>query len=212
MSPDQDPVPEEARRLHAEAREAGGRGDYRRALALLDRANELAPGWPYPVYDAAYTHLLQGDTAWAEELYAEVDRLEPRGFFTCKTTLDMLRRERTGELPAGFSQAFLMLEWADEPGKRAALEHIVARYPGFAPAWKELAALLEDPAGQLRALENGLAASPDPETWGMLLLNKAAIIGQRGDEDEARRILTELTLDPAATLTAQTWARNLLQR
>ena len=45
------------------------------------------PGWAYPVYDAAFAHLLMGDTARAEELYAEVNRMKPDGFYTCKSTL-----------------------------------------------------------------------------------------------------------------------------
>jgi hypothetical protein len=49
------------------------------------------------VYDAAFTYLLQGDAVRAEQYYAHVDRLAPRGFFTCKTSLDGLRRELAGE-------------------------------------------------------------------------------------------------------------------
>jgi hypothetical protein len=36
-------IPTEASRLHAEAREAGGRGDDPRALNLLEQAHRLAP-------------------------------------------------------------------------------------------------------------------------------------------------------------------------
>lgn len=92
-------VPAEAMSLHRKAQMAGTRGDPRRALELLDRARALAPGWPYPVYDAARTHLLEGDAVTAEGVYAEVDRLAPRGFLACQPTLYGLRRERTGELP-----------------------------------------------------------------------------------------------------------------
>ena len=51
-------IPPKAGRLHQEAREQGGHGDYARALDLLDQAWDLAPRWPYPVYDAAFTYLL----------------------------------------------------------------------------------------------------------------------------------------------------------
>ncbi|HET8924241.1 MAG TPA: tetratricopeptide repeat protein [Candidatus Acidoferrum sp.] len=54
-------VPSEARSPHQQARQAGGQGDYKKALNLLERASALAPQWPYPVYDAAYTHLLMKD-------------------------------------------------------------------------------------------------------------------------------------------------------
>jgi hypothetical protein len=42
-------------RLHKQARQAGGAGDYKKAITLLERASSLAPAWPYPVYDAAFT-------------------------------------------------------------------------------------------------------------------------------------------------------------
>jgi tetratricopeptide (TPR) repeat protein len=204
-------VPTEAARLHEEARAAGARGEYDRALVLLDAAHALAPGWPYPVYDAAFTYLLQGDTDTAERCYAEVDRMAPRGFFTCKTTLDSLRRERAGELPEGFCKGFAALEALDDlPRKTAILDGIVARFPWFAPAWKELAALLDDPGDRLRAIERGLGAEPDPETRGMLLMNKALVLNQRGERGAAIAILGDLALDPASTLATETLAKATL--
>jgi tetratricopeptide (TPR) repeat protein len=204
-------VPTDAVRRHEEARAAGARGDYDRALVLLDAAHALAPGWPYPVYDAAFTYLLQGDTDTAERCYAQVDRLAPRGFFTCKTTLDCLRRERAGDLPRGFCRAFTTLEsLGDLSRRKAVLEGIVARFPRFAPAWKELAALLDDPGERLRAIESGLAAQPDPETRGMLLLNKALAVNQRGERGAAIAILGDLALDPASTLATETLAKATL--
>jgi tetratricopeptide (TPR) repeat protein len=204
-------VPTDAVRRHEEARAAGARGEYERALVLLDAAHALAPGWPYPVYDAAFTYLLQGDTDTAERCYAQVDRLAPRGFFTCKTTLDCLRRERAGQFPGGFCKAFTTLEsLGDLPAKKAILEGIVARFPGFAPAWKELAALLDDPGDRLRAIESGLGAEPDPETKGMLLLNRALALDQRGERGAAIAILGDLALDPASTLATETLAKATL--
>jgi tetratricopeptide (TPR) repeat protein len=204
-------VPADAMRLHEEARAAGARGEYDRALVLLDAAHARAPGWPYPVYDAAFTYLLQGDTDTAERCYALVDRLAPRGFFTCKTTLDCLRRERAGELPEGFCKAFAALESLDDlPMKKRILNGILARFPGFAPAWKELAALLDDPGDRLRAIERGLRAGPDPETRGMLLLNKALVLNQGGERAAAIAVLGDLALDPASTLAAETLAKATL--
>lgn len=206
-------VPDEAVRWHQEARLAGARGDYRRALTFLDHARALAPDWPYPIYDAAFTYLLQGDTEVAEELYAEVDQMAPRGFFTCKTTLDCLRQEHAGTLPVGFSRTFTSLEWLDDAAqKKAVLETMVEAYPAFGPAWKELSVLLDDPGERLRAITRGLEADPDPETRGILLINRALILDQRGERAGAITILGELALDPASTLATETLAKATLAR
>ena len=62
-------VPAEAEVLHQQGRRAGAAGEYDKALALLQRASSLAPNWPYPVYDMAYTFLLIHDTANATRCY-----------------------------------------------------------------------------------------------------------------------------------------------
>lgn len=81
---EQKPVPGEATRLHQMGRAEGSRGNYEQGLALFAEASALAPDWPYPPYDAAYTYLLMDDPSNAEQLYDLVDRLAPRGFFTTK--------------------------------------------------------------------------------------------------------------------------------
>jgi tetratricopeptide (TPR) repeat protein len=193
-------VPAEARRLHQAGREAGSRGDFARALDQLDRALDLAPWWPYPVYDAAYSYLLLGEAGMAEELYERVDQMAPRGFFTCKTSLDTLRRERAGELFPGFARAYATTEWMDPVKKRELLAGIVQKYPGFALAWKDFSLLLDDEGSKLNAIEQGLHGRPDPETFGILLINKAGILARRGDRDTAVAILGELALSPHSTL------------
>ena len=203
-------IPEEARRLHHQARSAGGRGDYDTALRLLNQAHDLAPSWAYPLYDAAFTHLLMDDPAQAEELYAMVDKMEPRGFYTCKTSLDILRREREGSVPDGFAKSFALLEWTEAAEKRDILAGIVAQYPDFAPAWKELASLLTDPDEKLAALDQGLAGDPDSDTRGMLLLNKALLLHQQGRKDEGTVILRAVAEDPGSTLGNEVWAKRLL--
>jgi tetratricopeptide (TPR) repeat protein len=206
-----DSIPAEASRLHRQAREAGSQGDYPRALSLLEKAHRLAPEWPYPVYDAAFTYLVQGDSTKAEEYYAQVDRLAPRGFFTAKTSLDCLRRERAGVLPPGFCNAFASLEWMDDqPKKKALLEGIVEKFPAFPAAWKELSSLLEDDDARLEAITRGLEHDPDPDTKGMLLINRALILHHRGDHDGALKILGELALDPQSTLGTEMLAKATL--
>jgi hypothetical protein len=54
------------------------------------------------------------------------------------------------------------------------LEGIVGRFPAFAPAWKELSNLLDDPEACLEAITRGLAAAPDDDTRGMLLIRRGS--------------------------------------
>src|SRR5262249_36254327 len=111
-------VPEKAQELHRQGREAGGSGDYDKALALFTQARQLAPNWPYTVYDAAFTYLLKGEAGKAEELYAVVDHMAPRGFFTAKTALDCLRREKAGDLEPGSYKLYVTAEGEKDPAKK----------------------------------------------------------------------------------------------
>jgi tetratricopeptide (TPR) repeat protein len=205
-------VPDRARLLHQQAREAGGYADYARALDLLDQARELAPDWPYPVYDAAFTYLLLGEPAKAEELYDLVDRMAPRGYFTCKASLDLLRRERAGDLPAGFAQAYAATEWMEPAQKRRVLEGVVEQFPDCALAWKDLAALLDDDDSRLRAIEQGLRGRPDPDTRGVLLINRASLFAGRGEVDAAVAVLGGLALSPQSTFATEHLAKAMLAR
>jgi tetratricopeptide (TPR) repeat protein len=207
-----DAVPAGARRLHQEAREAGGRSDYARALDLLDQARDLAPQWPYPVYDAAFTYLLLGEPGMAEELYERVDQMAPRGFFTCKASLDTLRRERAGELFQGFARAYATTEWMAPPEKKRLLAGIVDKYPAFALAWKDLASLLDEDTSRLHAIEQGLRGRPDADTLGALLIGKANVLARRGDRDTAIATLGELALAPDSTLATEHLAKAMLAR
>lgn len=190
---------DQAQALHAEGRKAGSAGDPARALQLFYQAHQLAPDWAYPVYDMAFTYLLNDHLEQAEQWYEVVDRLEPRGFFTSKTTLDLVRRERSGEFPSGFTRAFVSLEWEPDDRKREVLQQIVARFPRCAPAWQHLAGLLTGDDARLDALDRGLAASPDDETYGMLISNKALLLRRRGEDAEAQRLLQALVEDRRCT-------------
>jgi tetratricopeptide (TPR) repeat protein len=205
-------IPPRAAQLHAEAGEAGRRGDYARVLDLLDAAWELAPQWPYPPYDAAFTYLLLDEPGMAQDLYERVDQMAPRGYFTCKTSLDTLRRERAGELFPGFAKDYAAIEWMNIAGRQRVLPNIVQRFPGFAPAWKDLALVLDDDPSRLRAIACGLDARPDPETRGVLLVNQAGILARRGERNTAIAILGELALAPDSTLAAEHLAKATLLR
>jgi tetratricopeptide (TPR) repeat protein len=188
-----------AESLHQQARVAGGRGDYKTAIELLERASELAPAWPYPVYDRAFTHLLMDDFESAKTYYRKTLDLSPRGFFTAITALQTLATEEDGYLPTGTYLAYLSLEWMeDKAQKDDAIREMVKRIPQFAPAWKEFASLCDDDDERLAAIEKGLAADPDPETKGMLEINKALALNLMGDR-AGIRLLGELALDPEST-------------
>jgi tetratricopeptide (TPR) repeat protein len=194
-------IPAEAKGLHDQGRRAGAAGDYDRAHALFAQAQKLAPSWPYPSYDDGYTYLLQGKVQEAEAAYTITSRLAPRGFFTVRTALDALQRERAGALPKGTYLRFLSLEWKDDPAEQQRiLDGLVRDAPGFAPVWKEVAQRTEDESQKLAALDRGLEAHPDSETLGILTANKAIILDHRGRHDEAVRLLAELALDPTSSL------------
>lgn len=194
-----DDVPDEARALHARGRQAGASGHYKESIALLTKAAKLAPRWPYPIYDRAFTYLLMKDFESARTDYLATVALAPRGYFTAITSADLLAREKKGELPAGTCLAYAMLEWVDDPAEKAKqLRQLVARVPKLAPAWKDLAYLAEEQGEKLALIEKGLAAQPDAETRGMLQINKALAL-QDSDRAAAIRMLGELALDPKAT-------------
>lgn len=204
-------VPAEASALHQRARQAGGRGEYEQAITLLDNASELAPQWPYPVYDRAYTHLLMKDFDAARADYQKTVALAPRGFFTAITALDILTREQTGEFPRGTYLAYLSLEWVDDRAKKIdTVRHLVNRLPRFAPGWADLASFADQDSERLTAIEKGLAAEPDAETRGMLEINRALVLDRQGDHDGAVRLLGELALDPKSTYGTEQLARATL--
>jgi hypothetical protein len=204
-------VPPEAESLHAQARRAGGAGDYSTALALLTRASDLAPKWPYPVYDMAYTYLLNKEGDNARKYYRKTLELAPRGFFTAITALHTLERERRSDLPVGTYLAYLSLEWVNDPRTKSELLHeMVTRVPRFAPAWKDLSETFNTDSERLAAIENGLVADPDSETRGMLLINKALVMDHTGHHSGAVKLLGELALDPKSTLGTEQWAKATL--
>jgi hypothetical protein len=203
-----DGVPAKAQELHRRGREAGAKGDHDGALELFAQARTEAPRWPYPVYDAAYTYLLKGDAAKAEELYAAVDQMAPRGFFTAKTALDCLRREKAGDVEPGTYRAYVLLEWEkDRARKKAALERMVKRSPRFPAAWKDLALLQDDDEAKLGLIEKGLSHAPDGETRGILLINKALTLNGRGSATRPSASSASWRWTPARRSPPNTWPR-----
>jgi len=206
-------VPPEARALHDQGRQAGERGDYEQALVQFTRAAELAPRWPHPVYDRAHTHLQMDNFDAALADYRKTREMVPRGFFTTLTAIHTLLREERGDLPRGLYRSYLVFEAIQDANeKRLFLQEYLEEHPGYAPAWKELAYLTEDKSEQENAIERGLAADPDPETKGMLLLNKALGLIGSGQREAGTERLRALANDPESTLATEALAKAMLQR
>ena len=204
-------VPAKAMDLHRLGRDAGQRGQYSLALQHFADASKLAPDWPYPRYDAAFTHLLQRQYSKALSLYQQVDQMAPRGFFTVKTAVQYLKLEQEGKVPQGTYLKFLSLEWTNRSSEREVIaRELTEEAPSFAPGWKARAALETDPQKRLNYLERGLAAHPDAETRGFLLLNKASVLIEKGMRSEAVSILGSLALDPSSPLDIEALAKQSL--
>jgi tetratricopeptide (TPR) repeat protein len=189
-----------AKALHNQAKELGQAGKYDLAIAKLEQAIKMQPDWAYPTYDLAYTYLLKGDFDNALKFYKKTDELEPKGFFTAKTALYSLEGEQSGKFPKGLYTAYMQIEWTDDTNKKLEIaKALTAKVPDFAPAWKELANLLNDETERLKAIEQGLSKNPDADTKGILEINKAIILNGNGKKEEAKQLLGHLIFSPDAT-------------
>jgi tetratricopeptide (TPR) repeat protein len=206
-----EPVPAEAQRLHNDARKKGEAGDYQSALALLRQATKVAPDWPYPYYDMAFTYLLQGDQSNAFWYYKETDRREPKGFFTTKTALWTLEREEKGIFPKGTYLAYVSLEWTEPKKRGEMIGQMITNLPVFAPAWKERALLVEDKESSAW-FDKALSLEPDLETYGICMLNKAAILEHEGKTSEAMQMVEKLLQDDTSTIGTKAVAREFLKK
>jgi len=204
-------IPDEAHRLHQNAREIGGKGNYIEALNLLRKVRDLAPLWPYPVYDAAFTYLLQGNFEKSLLHYELVDSLAPNGFFISKTAIHTLKGEQSGEYPKGLYLEYMRIEWTGNPTEKMQIvKSIIEKAPNYAPAWKELSNLEMEDGKRIKAIEKGLSLNPDPQTKGNLLINKAIHFNNSNREDEAIEILGELITDSKTTIDVREGAKFVL--
>jgi tetratricopeptide (TPR) repeat protein len=188
-----------AKSLHNQAREFGQKGDYKNAIDKLEKANKEAPNWAYPLYDLAYTYLLQDDYENALKYYQLTDKVAPNGFYTSKTALNTLEKERKGEFKKGLYKTYLSLEWIENSSeKQEMIKLLVDKFPNFAPAWKDYSNILEG-ENRMKAIEKGLSLNPDIQTKGSLLINKALMINENGDLKKATKILTKIIFDKNST-------------
>lgn len=201
----------QAMKLHAQARQTGESGNLPGALQQFQQAHELAPEWPYPVYDTALTYLLMGEMDKALETYQRVDKMAPEGFSDTKRVIECLRREKDGRVPKGTFRKFIdaMRSRTPEEHERQLLE-LTKSAPKFYPAWREYAPYGKDTAEQLRLLEKALALAPDIESRGEMLIYKANLLRRSGKEAEGRALLQSLVDDPKALKTTVTSAKEAL--
>ena len=193
----------EAARLHDEGRAAGEKGDHEGAIALFTQAAALDSAWPYPIYDRAFAHLLKQEFDAALADYRKTLQLAPSGFFIASTAADLLTREIAGEFPRGLYAAFAGLEHMPPEEKQSIAGQLVRRFPSHAPAWELHAQSIQDPAARLEAIEQGLAARPDPETRGSLIVHKAMALNALGQRERALEILEPLTASGGDSLSGQ---------
>ncbi|WP_442265152.1 tetratricopeptide repeat protein [Tenacibaculum sp. ZS6-P6] len=201
---------DKAKELHQKAREYGQKGDYTEAVSHLEEAIQDSPEWAYPYYDLAYTYLLNDDFENALKYYELTDKVAPNGFFTSKTAVDVLRKEKTGVFTEGLYKNYIALEWIDNPQEKAQmLKLLVDNFPSLAPAWKDYSNFLEGEE-RLQAIEKGLNENPDIETEGVLTINKALVLNLNGQFEEAKELLMQVIFNSKSTFGNQELAKLVL--
>ncbi len=190
----------EADSLLREARQLGNANDLQACLKLISDAAALAPEWPQPFYDAAYTYLVNGDWESALFYYEKVDKLAPDGYLSTKAAAHTLKKELDSKLPEGFYRDFISIEQQRDPKQQEQeVRDLTGLVPNFGPAWRLLASLLPDPQARIAVIERGVTADCDPETLGLLRVNKAVALGQLGREEDAIQLLGDIMFDEATT-------------
>lgn len=201
----------EAMKIHAQGRVSGESGNFPLAIQQFQKASELAPKWPQPIYDIALTHLLAGDVPKALEVYEQVDKVAPQGFSDTKRVMECLRREQAGRIPKGSFRKFIDAMRSQEQAElEKKLAELTRTAPTFYPAWREYAPFGKDVPEQLRRLEKGLALQPDPQSQGEMLVYKANLLRRAGKDAEARALLQSLVDDPKSLPGTVTAAKEAL--
>lgn len=203
-------VPQEAHAMHDEGREAGAQGDYTRAHELLYQAQRLVPDWPYPLYDKAWTYALEGQLEAAEETYARVNEMVPRGFMTALAAEDILRRENRGDVPEGTFLTYTGLDWMPEERRQLAAQELIEHATTSPQVWLLAASREENPERRLELAQRGLDLRPDPDTRGHLHLVRARALLDLGLESEAVAQLHEILTDPYLTYSVEAEATLIL--
>lgn len=201
-----------AQDLHQQGRKAGEAGNYQEAIELFEQAHQADPNWPYPLYDLAYTYLLQEQYEKAYEYYKKTEARAPDGFFTTKTALWTLDREQDGEFAPGLYRTYLQSEWLADDQRLSILQQMIKRFPTFAPAYKGLLSLYRSPETRWDLIEKALDLDAmDDETYAILLVNKALILKFGQQPDDAERLMHAYLASPRATASGRALANSVLE-
>lgn len=206
-------ITEKVQDVHRAGRRYAQEGEHDKALYAFTNAAQAVPNWPLPVHDMANIFLLEENFDRALEYYRKVDEMAPRGYFATKTAIHYLQKEQKGKCPRGTYLKYINAGWeADSTRKVQMLDDILQECPEFAPAWKEKVFLSDSDEEGLRYIDQGLASNPDPETRGILLINRAMILARQGDVETAVAILGDLAVSPDTTLENEYLARAALKQ
>lgn len=213
LPPEAEAPSEEAGRLHALGRAAGSVGQYHLALTRFAEARAAAPSWPYPLYDAGFTHLYTSDPAAAVRMFEAVEAMAPYGFLNTQMVLDTVRRELAGRTEPGIAVTLTLVEADSDRGRRRlVLQAMASTNPEVPRVWQLLAEVAVDTDERLAFVARGLAADPDPTTRCMLVIHDAWIRYVRGEEAASVATLGALALDPGTPREMARRARWALSR
>lgn len=164
------PSPAASRLVHTGHQEAAA-GRWDAAIRYYEQAHRSAPGWAAPLLglgrSALHQALPEQALAWfdlAAALDAPVDARSGQVLGEC------VRREQASAVPLGTCANYVEARRQGAP----ALRTLLAEAPALAPAWAELVPLLADPAARADAIMRGLAADPEPGTFGVLVVHRQA--------------------------------------
>lgn len=203
---------EVAQHFYKKAIEIKEKGSLEEALDLLQQAHQNAPKWPIPLYYLAVLYLEKGDIVYAYESFEDIDILVPEGYKDTKTALFTLKRELEGKLPKGFYQMYKSTKAISNGVKKLEqVQLLLEKQPDYAPLYLLYSLLHPNPDVRISAVQKGLQKNMDLETKGALLIQKATLDAEEGDEYEAIEVLGEMILSEATTISNYEKARFILK-
>jgi tetratricopeptide (TPR) repeat protein len=172
-------------------------GDLPGAIAALDRAADLRPDWPFPLYQRGWARFLSGDTGGALEDYRACAHRK-RVFFTVQREIRCLEDVAAGRLALDAYRSFCLLR-EHVQGKPAEVEEAAGRlvdaFPEFAPAHllrAEARLAQRDADGAREAAREALRHDPDADTAAAALFFEWNLARVKGEAEAAREAAERL--------------------